>query len=93
MVTDVPVYVLPNTIVPVFILIWGKISAPWDEVVNSLSACIAESTPRENMKNTIRQNISLNISGEDPLILILLLVMNVMYVYISFLASKWVLAM
>ena len=93
MVTDVPVYVLPNTIVPVFILIWGKNSAPWDEVVNSLSACIAESTPRENMKNTIRQNISLNISGEDTLILILLLVMNVMYVYISFLASKWVLAM
>ena len=28
MVTDVPVYVLPNTIVPVFILIWGKNSAP-----------------------------------------------------------------
>ena len=69
MVTDVPAYVLPNTIVPVFILIWGKNSAPWDEVVNILVACVAESTPRENMKNPIRKNISLNISREKDLIL------------------------
>ena len=107
MVTDVPAYVLVNTIVPVFILLWGKNSAPCDEVVNSLGACIAESTPRENIKNPIRKNISLNISGEEALILCSSnkpfslrlkpgtsqLLMNVMYVYISFLASKWVLVM
>ena len=106
-VTDVPAYVLPNTILPVFILIWDKNSAPWDEVVNSLGDCIAESTPRENMKNPFRKNISLNISGEEALILCSSnkpfslhlkpgtsqLLMNVMYVYISFLASKWMLAM
>ena len=73
-------------------------------MVNSVGACIAESTGRENMKNPIRKNISLNISGEEGLILCSSnkpfslrlksgtsqLLMNV---YISFLASKWVLAM
>ena len=36
MVTDFPVNILSNTIVSIYILIWGKNSAPWDEVVNSL---------------------------------------------------------
>ena len=76
-------------------------------MVNSPGACIAESTPRENLKNPIRKNISLNISGEEALILsssnkpfslrlkpgISQLPINAMYVYISSLASKWVLAM
>ena len=69
MVTDFPVYVLPNMTVPVFILISDKNSAPCDEGVNSIGACIAESAPRENMTNRIRKNISLNISGEEALIL------------------------
>ena len=76
-------------------------------MLNSPGACTAESTPRENLKNPIRKNISLNISGEEALILsssnkpfslhvkpgISHLPINAMYVYISFLASKWVLVM
>ena len=66
MVTDFPVYIFSNTIVSVCILIWGKYSAPWDEVVNSLGACITESTPRVS---PIMKNISLEIFGEESLIL------------------------
>ena len=61
MVTDFPVYVLSNTIVSVCILIWGKNSAPCDEVVSGLGACITEPTPRVC---PIMKNISLEISSK-----------------------------
>ena len=48
------------------ILIRGKNSAPCDEVVNRLGACIAESTSRVS---PIMKNISLKISSEEALIL------------------------
>ena len=66
MVTDFAVYILPNTIVSVCILIWGKNSAPLDEGFNSLSACITESTSRAS---PIMKNNSLKISNEEALIL------------------------
>ena len=65
-VTDFPVYILSNTILPVCILIWDKNVAPWDEVVISLGACITESTPRVS---PIMKNISLKISSEEAPIL------------------------
>ena len=66
MVTDFPVYILSNAIASVCILIWGKNSAPWDEAVNILGACITESTPKVC---PIMKNISLKISREKALIL------------------------
>ena len=50
----------------VCILIWGKNSAPCDEAVNSLGACITESTSRVS---PIMKNISLKIFSEEALIL------------------------
>ena len=68
MVTDFQLYILSNKILSVCILIWGKKSAPWDEMVNSLGACIAESTPRVSH---ITKNISLKTSSEGNRILCL----------------------
>ena len=66
LVRDFPVHILSSTIVPVYILIWGKNSAPQDEVVSSLAVCITESTPSISL---IMKNISLETSSEEALIL------------------------
>ena len=66
LVRDFPVHILSSTIVPVYILIWGKNSAPQDEVVSSLAVCITESTPSISL---IMKNISLKTSSEEALIL------------------------
>ena len=66
MVTDFPVCILSSTIVSVCILIWGKNSAPGDEVVNSLGACLTEPSPRVR---PIMKNINLKISCEEALIM------------------------
>ena len=66
MVTDFPVCILSYTIVPVCILICGKNSAPGDEVINSLGACIRLCTSRVS---PIMKNIGLKISSEEALIL------------------------
>ena len=64
--TDFPVHILSSTIVPVCILIWGKNSAPRDELIGSLAVCITESTATISL---IMKNISLKISSEEALIL------------------------
>ena len=63
-VTNFPVYILSSLIVSVCILIWDNNSASWDEMVNSLGACITKPTPRVC---PIMKNISQKISCEEAL--------------------------